>query len=539
MTRTLRSIYLDTPEHALKQAGIALRLRRDGRRWIQTVKTARQLHGGLSQAGELESPAPGGRSTSCDPRPRGARAGHAAHQRRGAAAGLRDSDEAHGRRDRAGRRHPRRACGRFRRDPRRGPHAPSSARPRSSWSRAAPASCSTSPRRCFPKAACASRGCPSRRADICWPNKDLSTRRWLRKMPRACARSGAAGRERRPATCCANASTRSRPTWWWWRGSTIRKARTSCASACGGLRSAFSVFGQVLKSPEMQRLSGEARWLGQEVGARARPRRGGQGDRPARGRPACRRAGADGACRRAGRPGGGTARGICVKLIAGASARRRWSLIWSGLRRDARLAGAGGFRADGEARRAGRAARRGGAGRSAGRRRASMRATWKRSMPEQRHELRKELKKLRYAVEFLSPLYPDKRVAPFLKRLKNLQNVFGELNDAATRQGDVLAARSTRRRRAGPARDRLADRGEPGARRAWLGGRQGAVEGPRGHEAVLGLSADRQPPPGRRPRRRSQRRPPRPSSALRDRRHCGRSATRARPCRWPGTRRER
>ncbi|WP_287227507.1 CYTH domain-containing protein [Mesorhizobium sp.] len=33
-TRTLRSIYLDTPDHALKKAGIALRLRRDGRRWI-------------------------------------------------------------------------------------------------------------------------------------------------------------------------------------------------------------------------------------------------------------------------------------------------------------------------------------------------------------------------------------------------------------------------------------------------------------------------------------------------------------------------
>ena len=34
ITKTLRSVYLDTPEHALKKAGIALRLRRDGRRWI-------------------------------------------------------------------------------------------------------------------------------------------------------------------------------------------------------------------------------------------------------------------------------------------------------------------------------------------------------------------------------------------------------------------------------------------------------------------------------------------------------------------------
>ncbi|MCQ4189841.1 CHAD domain-containing protein, partial [Methylocystis suflitae] len=51
---------------------------------------------------------------------------------------------------------------------------------------------------------------------------------------------------------------------------------------------------------------------------------------------------------------------------------------------------------------------------------------------EQRHELRKELKKLRYAVEFFCSLYPEKRIDPFLKRLKKLQNVFGDLNDAAT-----------------------------------------------------------------------------------------------------------
>jgi len=60
-TRTLKSIYLDTADHALRKAGIALRLRRDGRRWIQTVKTKPELHGGLSQVGEVENPAPGGR----------------------------------------------------------------------------------------------------------------------------------------------------------------------------------------------------------------------------------------------------------------------------------------------------------------------------------------------------------------------------------------------------------------------------------------------------------------------------------------------
>lgn len=50
---------------------------------------------------------------------------------------------------------------------------------------------------------------------------------------------------------------------------------------------------------------------------------------------------------------------------------------------------------------------------------------------DQRHALRKELKKLRYAVEFFGPLYHEERVAPFLKSLKALQDVFGNLNDAA------------------------------------------------------------------------------------------------------------
>ena len=51
---------------------------------------------------------------------------------------------------------------------------------------------------------------------------------------------------------------------------------------------------------------------------------------------------------------------------------------------------------------------------------------------EARHELRKRLKKLRYAVEFFAGLWPEKRVKPFLKRLKALQEDFGALQDLAT-----------------------------------------------------------------------------------------------------------
>jgi CHAD domain-containing protein len=50
---------------------------------------------------------------------------------------------------------------------------------------------------------------------------------------------------------------------------------------------------------------------------------------------------------------------------------------------------------------------------------------------EARHELRKELKKLRYAIEFLGSLHARRRVRPFLKLLKTLQETFGFLNDSA------------------------------------------------------------------------------------------------------------
>lgn len=51
---------------------------------------------------------------------------------------------------------------------------------------------------------------------------------------------------------------------------------------------------------------------------------------------------------------------------------------------------------------------------------------------EERHELRKRLKKLRYALHFLSSLYPEEDVKPWLRHLSRMQDVFGGLNDVAT-----------------------------------------------------------------------------------------------------------
>lgn len=55
-TTRLRNIYFDTPDLALHQRGMALRLRRQGRRWLQTVKCAGTVGGGLSERPEWEQP---------------------------------------------------------------------------------------------------------------------------------------------------------------------------------------------------------------------------------------------------------------------------------------------------------------------------------------------------------------------------------------------------------------------------------------------------------------------------------------------------
>ncbi len=57
---------------------------------------------------------------------------------------------------------------------------------------------------------------------------------------------------------------------------------------------------------------------------------------------------------------------------------------------------------------------------------------------DERHELRKTLKKLRYAVEFFRELYAPKPVKRYLARLEKLQDAFGHMNDMAAAES-VLA----------------------------------------------------------------------------------------------------
>lgn len=54
--RRVASVYYDTARQELRRAGIALRLRRDGGRWLQTLKAEGAQHGGLAQRAEWELP---------------------------------------------------------------------------------------------------------------------------------------------------------------------------------------------------------------------------------------------------------------------------------------------------------------------------------------------------------------------------------------------------------------------------------------------------------------------------------------------------
>jgi inorganic triphosphatase YgiF len=59
VVKKLQTTYFDTPESALRRHGVILRVRRDGQRWVQAVKDAGTVRGGLHRRREIEMEVPG------------------------------------------------------------------------------------------------------------------------------------------------------------------------------------------------------------------------------------------------------------------------------------------------------------------------------------------------------------------------------------------------------------------------------------------------------------------------------------------------
>lgn len=425
-THTLRSTYFDTPDHALKKANVALRLRRDGRRWIQTVKIGARLHGGLSQVAEVESPAPGGRlniETIPD---------------------LEVKAEVF------------RLIGE---------------------KQLAPV-CETAIRRTALRIStgegvaeiaidigeirAGDRSAPLSEAEIELLEGPVGTLFDLARMllPEGGLRFSRLPKSARgyllaekgyiepPLAPREAATVKLDPE------QTVEEAARDVLRECVDqvaanvvvvcelddpegphqlriglrrLRSALSLFGSALGSAGLQAIGAEARWLGQEVG---RLRDLDVAVHDLLGPEAAANAGEAGLAALADRLAaqadverkhlrtllaGTRVHGLLIDLVRFVETRG-W-LDAAHIGQTARLATPVSDFAD-----------------------AALRKRWKKVAREAkqldtldveaRHELRKELKKLRYAVEFLSPLYPEKRIRRFLKRLKSLQDVFGEANDA-------------------------------------------------------------------------------------------------------------
>ena len=60
-TQRYYGVYYDTPDRLLARNGVALRVRKQGRHWIQTLKEAGRVEGGVHQRPEYEAPALEGR----------------------------------------------------------------------------------------------------------------------------------------------------------------------------------------------------------------------------------------------------------------------------------------------------------------------------------------------------------------------------------------------------------------------------------------------------------------------------------------------
>ncbi len=60
--------------------------------------------------------------------------------------------------------------------------------------------------------------------------------------------------------------------------------------------------------------------------------------------------------------------------------------------------------------------------------------------PEERHKMRIAFKKLRYTLEFFTPLLPQRRLRPYLAALSQLQDELGLINDHVTAETLIAEA---------------------------------------------------------------------------------------------------
>lgn len=428
VTRTLRSTYWDTPDLALRAAGIALRTRRDGRRWLQTVKCGRSLQGGLSVAEEIETPAPGGRLDLA------AIPDHAVRERIIALVGdapLQPVCQTTVRRT-AG--HVSMADGTLAELAVDACNVEASGRTAS-----------------FVEAEIELvEGSPGRLFDLAQQLLPAGTLRFSRLAKSArgylLAEKGVVEPPVSPRNAEAVVLEPSQ---------TVEQAGCAVLRECLAqvaanviaarelddpecvhqlrvglrrLRSALGVFAAPFGGPAFAALSDEARWLGQEAGAvrdldvasteilgaeaLAHPEVPGLADLAAR-------VSADAKARRLALREVLAGQRLQTFLIdlARFVETRGW-LDRGDLDQSARLAEpVASYAGDALAKRWKKV-------RKAGR-------DFDELSDEARHELRKELKKLRYAVEFFAPLYSDKRVRTFVGDLKRMQDIFGSINDAA------------------------------------------------------------------------------------------------------------
>ncbi|HUF86176.1 MAG TPA: CYTH and CHAD domain-containing protein [Thermohalobaculum sp.] len=429
VTESLHTIYYDTADRALKAAGIALRLRRKGRRWVQTVKAGRSLRSGLSRAAEAECPVRAGRlelDLVPDPDLRAALKRHLdgrqpepvceTRMRRT----RRDLVLADGARIELAI-----DVGEVRAGGRAEPWREAELELR----QGAPAALFAAARLLLPEGGLEFSGMTKAERGY------LLAEQGRIRPPLAPRKARAVPLRRRESTGEAAAAVL--------RECLDQVAANALVVAQGDdpegphqlrvglrrLRAALAVFGLGAGTGPLAPLNGEARWLGQEVGR-------------LRDLDVVRH---DIIGPEAGAHPGEAGFATLMRALADAAREER-----ARLRTTLKSARVHGFLLDlaasvetpGWADSADAAAL---ARPVPERARAALAATWKRTAKragktgrdiealsvEQRHELRKALKRLRYAVEFCAPLFPAKAVRPFLKRLRELQDLFGDLNDVA------------------------------------------------------------------------------------------------------------